>query len=145
MSTCPAVCNVNLSLSNLSLFWLLLDYCTCRHLQRKPNRSLCCSSSTTIIRGDCTETTPSSAGRQGCGPSPDTKEAKPKKCCFLLLSAVSGERLDNNHFILLLFNRECFTEKQCPLFQEHPASHTHSTLHCIFSFISQGFNHTFLI
>ncbi|KAG7215421.1 hypothetical protein INR49_006521, partial [Caranx melampygus] len=28
---------------------------------------------------------------KGCGPSPETKEAKPKKCCFSLLVAVSAK------------------------------------------------------
>ncbi|XP_034401401.1 chloride channel protein 1-like [Cyclopterus lumpus] len=59
-----------------------------------PSRSLCCSSSTIIIGGGCTDTTPSSSGKKGCGPSPDTKEAKPKKCCFSPLFARSeGEQL----------------------------------------------------
>lgn len=77
----------------------VIGCCTCLHLHRNPRRSLCCSSSTTIMRGDCTETTPSSAGRKGCGPSPETKEAKPKKCRFSLLFAVSGKEVRHNNFL----------------------------------------------
>ncbi|KAA8586301.1 hypothetical protein FQN60_007870 [Etheostoma spectabile] len=81
---CQISTNQNAACSHVAMDAVLTVY---------PSRSLCCSSSTTIMRGGCTETTPSSSGREGCGPSPDTKEAKPKKCCFSLLFAVSEEEL----------------------------------------------------
>lgn len=94
--------------------------CTCRHLHRYPSRSLWCSSSTTITRGDCAETTPSSAGRKGCGPSPDTKEAKPRKCCLSLLFA--GSEKDDRRTSLFLFDQEWqFRPLQGSSGQLHPS------------------------
>lgn len=75
----------------MSLHRLCSTWSTFLHLHRYPSRSPYWSSSTTIVSGGCTETTPSSAGRKGWGPSPDTKEANPEKCCFSPPFAVSGE------------------------------------------------------
>lgn len=51
---------------------------TCLHFQRKPNISLFSISSMTVISGARRDTTPSSSGRKGWGPSCDRKEAKPR-------------------------------------------------------------------
>lgn len=93
---CMHCCNscyytVNFSPRACSASWITNSCSTCLHLHRKPSRSLCCSSSTTMTKGDCADITPSSAGMKGCGPNPDTKEANPKNFCFSLLVAVSGK------------------------------------------------------
>ncbi|TMS17913.1 Chloride channel protein 1, partial [Larimichthys crocea] len=101
----------------------------------KPSRSLCCSSSTAIMTGSCTETTPSSAGRNGCGPSPDTKEAKPKKCCFSALFAVSeeeelyGEYQENQGGSGRREATRLLTERQIKKHGSHPRSSHGRTRH----------------
>ncbi|XP_059205197.1 chloride channel protein 1-like [Centropristis striata] len=117
---------------------LMMEYLQNRILQkfsrhdlgkRYASRSLCCSSSTTIIRGDCTDTTPNSSGRKGCGPRPDTKEAKPKNCCLSPLFAVPeedelyGEYQENQGGSGRREATRLLTERQIKKHGSHPRSH----------------------
>lgn len=100
---------------NMKRSWLIYDFCfgylvwclkwvkthcnsrppvkekknTCLHRHKKLSRSLFSSSSTTVTRGARSETTPSSSGRKGCGPSWARKDAKPRKLCLSVASAES--------------------------------------------------------
>lgn len=62
---------------------------TSLHRHRKLSRSRFSSSSTTVTSGARRETTPSSSGRKGCGPSWAKKDAKPRKLCLSVASAES--------------------------------------------------------
>lgn len=82
---------------------------TCLHLQRKLSRSLFSSSSTTVTRGARRETTPRSSGRKGWGPSWAKKDAKLRKLCLSVASAVSVEG-KNDIWMLLKKNNTTATK-----------------------------------